>query len=287
MKRSILFGILLSAVMIPCFSQEQANPQVFTYKLGKAEVSTLVEVTRPGGIPTILSGVSQDLLDQYFPDGTSQSQTNAFLVRSGKQIVLIDTGFGINLFDNLKSLGVTPDMVQAVLMTHLHPDHIGGLAKDGKAMFPKAIVYVSAAERDYWTKTNVNQQVVDALKAYGSRVKTFVPAALGAKSKEVVPGITPVAAPGHTPGHTVYLVNSDGQKLLIAGDFMHVEKIQWARPDISVTYDSDPVLAAQTRMSIINYVCANNIPIAGMHLLYPSIGTVSADGDGFVFTPAK
>jgi glyoxylase-like metal-dependent hydrolase (beta-lactamase superfamily II) len=287
MKRYVLCGMLLGAVIVPCFSQEQPEPQIFSFKVGKIEVITLVENRRSGGVPSHLIGADQEMLDQYFADGVSQSQTNAFLVRNGKKNILIDTGFGTTLFDNLKSLGVSPEAVSAVLLTHMHGDHIGGLERDGKPLFPKATVYLAAAEKDYWTKTNVNQAAVNALNAYGKRVKTFNPAELEKKAKKLLAGIFPIAAFGHTPGHTLFMVESAKQKLLICADLLHVEKIQFARPDVSVTYDVDPVQAAQTRRTVLDYAASNRIPIAGMHLVYPSIGTVSADGAGFIFTAAE
>jgi len=287
MKNRMLCGILLGAALVPCFSQEQPEPQIFSYKVGKIEVITLVENRRSGGVPSNLIGADQEMLDAYFPDGVSQSQTNAFLVRNGKKNILIDTGFGTALFDNLKSLGVSPDAVSAVLLTHMHGDHIGGLAKDGKPLFPKATVYLAAPEKEYWTKTNVNQAAVDALNAYGKRVKTFNPADLGTKLKKLLAGIFPIAAFGHTPGHTLFMIESAKQQLLIVADLAHVERIQFPQPDVSITYDTDPVMAAQIRRKILDYAATNKIPIAGMHLLYPSIGTLSADGAGFIFTAAR
>lgn len=284
MKHCILCGILLSAAAIPGIAQNSSQQNIFSYKAGAFEVITLVETQRSGGIPGNLIGATQEMLDQYFPDKTSVSQTNAFLVRDGARNILIDTGLGAALFDNLKAIGVAPGAIDAVLITHMHGDHIGGLAKNGAALFPNAKVYLAVTEKDYWTKTAPNQGAINALAPYGSRVETFLPGELGARTSELLPGITPIASFGHTPGHSVFLLESDGQKLLIAGDFIHVERIQFPRPDVSVSYDTDPVAAAGSRRKILEYTAANNIPVAGMHLVYPSIGRVSASGSGYVFT---
>ena len=277
MKHSILCGLLLAAAMIPVFAEEN----IFAYKVGKFEVWTLVESRRQGGLPSVLINAGEELLNEYFPDGTSQSETNTFLVKGGGKTILIDTGFGTTLFESLKTLGVSPDKIDAVLLTHLHGDHIGGLQKDGVALFPKAKIYLAQQERDYWTKTNVNQGAVAALAPYGKRVQTFLPGELGSKIKELLPGLTPVAAFGHTPGHTMFMIENGGHKLLIWGDLMHVEAVQFPRPEISVTYDTDPVAAAVVRKRVLEYAAANKVPIAGMHLLYPAIGTVSEDGNGY------
>ncbi|GHV95217.1 MBL fold metallo-hydrolase [Spirochaetia bacterium] len=284
MRFSVLCGILLGAAVIPGFA---ADGNIFAYKVGSFEVWTLVENRRAGGIPSTLIGADKAALDRYFPGGTSESETNTFLIRGSGKIILVDTGFGTTLFDSMKALGISPDAVDAVLITHMHGDHIGGLQKDGKALFSKAKVYLAQQERDFWTKTNVNQGAVAALAPYGNRVETFQPGELGARIAELLPGITPIAAFGHTPGHTLFMVESSGQKLLIWGDLMHAEKIQFPRPDISVTYDTDPVTAAASRKKVLEYAAANNIPIAGMHLVYPAIGRVSAEGSGYKLTPAQ
>lgn len=283
MKHGILCGLLLGAAIVPAITADT----IFSYKVGDFEVFTLVETRRQGSSPSVLIGADKTLLDRYMPEGSYESEVNTFLVKGGGRIVLVDTGFGGALFDHLTTLGISPAQVDAVLLTHMHGDHIGGLQKDGKALFPKAKVYLAREERDYWTRTNVNQGAVAALAPYGKKVETFRPGDLGAKTRELFPGITPIAAFGHTPGHTLFLVESGGQKLLIWGDLMHVELIQFPRPDIAVTYDTDPAAAIASRKRTLEYAAANKIPIAGMHLLYPAIGTVSKDGDGFTLIHAR
>jgi glyoxylase-like metal-dependent hydrolase (beta-lactamase superfamily II) len=284
MKRCFWYGLLLGTMTISGFA---ADNNIFACKVGSFEVWTLVENRRQGGIPSFLIGADKAALDRYYPAGTSVSETNTFLIRGGGKIILVDTGFGTTLFDNMKTLGIGPETVDAVLLTHMHGDHIGGLQKDGRALFPKAKVYLAQQERDYWTKTNINQGAVAALAAYPNKVETFRPGELGTRIAELIPGVSPIAAFGHTPGHTLFMVESAGQKLLIWGDLMHAEQIQFSRPEISVTYDTDPVAAAACRKKILEYAAANNISIAGMHLAYPAIGKVSAGGGGYRLTPAN
>jgi glyoxylase-like metal-dependent hydrolase (beta-lactamase superfamily II) len=279
MKKVML--MLTSLAALNCFAGES----IFTYKVGDYEVFTLVETTGPGN-PQVLIGADEALQRRYLaPD--FRSEVNTFLIRGKGRIVLVDTGFGGAVFESMKKLGVNPGDVDAVLLTHLHGDHIGGLAKNGKALFPRALVYLAEQERDYWTKSHINAGAVAALAPYGNRIKTFKPGELGAAAAELLPGITAIAAFGHTPGHTAFLVISGTARLLIWGDVMHVQDIQFPRPDISVTYDTDPVQAAEIRKKILDYMVKNNIPIAGMHLLYPAIGTVRVEGGGFSFEPAR
>jgi glyoxylase-like metal-dependent hydrolase (beta-lactamase superfamily II) len=259
---------------------KEGGDRIFSWKTGTFQVYMLVE-TRGQGRPGILIGVDDARLKQYFPDGSYPSETNTFLVRGGGRTVLIDTGFGGALFGALDELGVAPADVDAVLLTHLHGDHTGGLAKDGKALFPKARVYLARQERAA-AQPNVRQ----LLAAYGDRVETFEASPLGPAARELLPGIKAVAAFGHTPGHTVFLVENGGEGLIIWGDLMHVQGIQFPLPDTAVTYDSDPAAARAVRKEILAYAAERKIPVGGMHLQYPAIGTVEKAGEGFRFIPA-
>jgi glyoxylase-like metal-dependent hydrolase (beta-lactamase superfamily II) len=259
-----------------------ADENIFRYRLGRFEVYMLVENRGPGR-SSILLGVSDDLVRQYLGE-SFQSEVNTFLIRGPDRTVLVDTGFGTTLFESMNALGISPARIDAVLLTHMHGDHIGGLQRDGKALFPNAKVYLAQQERDYWTSSNINRGAIDALAPY--RVETFLPGELGPVLNELLPGIIPIAAFGHTPGHTVFQLESEGQRLLIWGDLMHVQGIQFPLPETSVSYDTDPAAAAAIRRKLLEYAAANNIPVAGMHLVYPAIGTVRAQGGGFRFIPA-
>jgi len=116
-------------------------------------------------------------------------------------------------------------------------------------------------------------------------VVTFEPAALGSTLREILPGISPIANYGHTPGHTVFLVENGGSKLIIAGDFLHVALVQFPHPEISATYDMNQAEAAASRRQLLDYSARNRIPLGGMHIVYPAMGTVEADGSGFRFVP--
>ena len=282
MQHGFFHSILASMAVIPVTQEQETESTTFFYKLGKFEVFTLVDSRRTGGIPKFLVGADHEMLTKYFPSGETQSQLNSFLIRGNGNVILVDSALGSMLLENLKNLNVSPDMVDTILITHMHPDHIGGLVKDGKALFPNATIYLADEEKSYWTKTNINQGVVDILELYDKRIKTFFPEELRKNATELLPGITPVSAFGHTPGHTIFMLESEGEKLLICGDLVHAELIQFAHPNVSVTYDTYPDKAVIVRKEIFKYVTENNIPIAGMHLVYPSIGSISSiDSEGF------
>lgn len=284
MKREMVLGILFSAIAAGGFAAESDG--IFSYRAGQFEIHMLVETERPGNTG-VLVGASDALVKRYIPAAGFKSSTNTFLIKAPGRNIVVDTGFGQAIFDKIRKLGVTPEQVDTVLLTHMHGDHIGGLQKDNAALFPKAKLYLAAKEKDYWTGENVNRGAVAALAAYGSRVETFEPAALGATLRELLPGIFPIATYGHTPGHTSFLVESGGARFIVWGDLMHVGLVQFPSPDISVTYDSDPNAAAASRKSILDYAAKNSIPIGGMHLAYPAVGTVEISGSGYRFVPAR
>jgi len=256
-----------------------AQKNIFS-TIGKFKIFSLTEREGVGNV-NILIDPPADVLQKFAPDSTFANSVRAFLIKTDKEIYLVDTGFGRNVFSLMDSLGVTPDMVTSVLITHMHGDHIGGLLIDGKPTFPNAKIVVSAKEFEYWTsKTEmtklpenrrgnftVAQKIFDL---YGHRVHVQQPAVLaldGNNSYQEFPdGIQMIAAYGHTPGHVMYLVKDGAQQLLIWGDLMHAYEIQTAHPEISVKYDIDPIMASQTRIQVLKYVKAQNIPAIGMHM---------------------
>ena len=256
-----------------------ANENVYTYSFGDFKVSLLSEGQRDGN-KSILIGVTPEMLSKYAPNGTFPSSINAFLIKTGKQNILVDTGLGKNLLSNLKSLGVSPEKIDILLITHMHGDHIGGMVSGGKKVFPKAKIYIAKPEHDYWTKDEQRLQAVSAaITPYKNSIILFDPENLNS-SKELINGIKAIASYGHTPGHTSFLLESKGEKLMIWGDLTHAMAIQMPYPQISVTYDVDPKLAAETRLKMLKFVCDKNIPVAGMHIAYPSIGKIKSNGAG-------
>lgn len=279
---SFFAGILMMAGSVLA---QEAN--VFTYKVGAFEVSLLSEGQQKGR-KDILIGASSEILQKYAPDGTFPNAVNTFLVRTPKQLILIDTGFGTKLFDNMKSLGVNPEQIDVVLITHMHGDHIGGMLREGKAAFPKAKVYIARKEYDYWMGDGVkNDNARKVVAAYKDQLQLFQPDELAAKANELISGIQGIAAYGHTPGHTVFLVRSEGSALLIWADLTHAMAVQMPHPEIAVTYDVNPQEATKSRKQVLEYVSENKIPIAGMHIAFPGIGKVSKAEEGFLFTPVE
>jgi glyoxylase-like metal-dependent hydrolase (beta-lactamase superfamily II) len=234
---------------------------------------------------------------------------NAFLLshaphRASPKNVLFDTGFGIKLFDNLKARDFATTEIDAVFLTHMHGDHIGGLLRDGAAAFPKAILHIERREYDYWINKLKAPAAIAVAKAYREHLELFDAAALGAlpadfgasgawdkfAASDAHADIIPIAAYGHTPGHTMYLVrNTSGAlPLLIWGDLTHAMTIQLPFPEVAVTYDVAPAQAVATRKAVLQYAAKHGLHIAGMHNEFPAVGYVrAAKHGGYTFSQEK
>jgi len=267
----------------------QEMKSVYTYQVGAFEISLLAE-SQGQGNKSILIGATEDMLEKLAPDGTFSNAMNAFLVKTPHMNVLVDAGLGRKLFENLESLDINPENVDVVLITHMHGDHIGGLLKEGKVMFPNAKVYIAEPEHDYWMEASSrSQQAKEVIAAYKNNLELFQPGELGEKGKELIPGFIPFAAYGHTSGHTIFLMESNNEKMLIWADLTHAMALQMPYPEVAVTYDTDPRTAVVSRKNVLEYVTKNGIPIAGMHIAFPAMGIVSKSivGSGYRFTPFK
>jgi len=282
--RCIMILIGLAPVMVSA----QENQNVFTYKLGTADVSLLSEGQATGN-SGIFVGATPEMIQKSIPDGSYPRSCNAFLVRIAGKIILVDTGYGRALFDNLKSLGVTPEQIDAVLITHAHGDHLGGMLQNDKVAFPNAELYISQPEHDYCMNGDArNAGARKVIEAYQSNLRLFQPVEIDAQPKSLLPGIQAVAAYGHTPGHTLFMVESGKDKLLIWGDLTHAMAIQMPYPQVAMTYDANTDMAIAARKKVLEYVAKNNIPVAGMHTAFPGMGKITKAPDGgYLHTPLK
>ncbi len=269
-----------------------AEPEAF--QIGNVKVWAIADNTGDRDMSAFIG--DPEVIKQYAPSGKSPSGLMCFLLVSDEGTILLDTGNGNPpgdaraslLMDGLKQIGVTPDKIDAIIITHMHGDHIGGLAWEGKPAFPNATVKVGRIELEFWLSDKSLEQFPDRkanfdlakrmMDMYEGKVDTFE------FGEEVLPGLTAMDSRGHTPGHTAFLLESDGEKLLCVGDLLHSAALQFSRPDFNGRFDMLPVLAKVARREFLSKAAWENMPIAGMHLPFPGIGTVKADGpEGFSF----
>ncbi len=283
--KKLLFIALLVGVTATACAQSTENPTTFTQQVGNFTLTTLSE--GPGNAsPRILIGATDEMLPA---DGKIPNATNAFLVQTPDNIILIDAGASSEkLLANLDLKGIEPEQIGIILLTHTHGDHIGGLMKDGKAVFPNAEIRLSQQEYDWWAGNNNSKFIFEA---YHGRIEPFEAKQL--EFSRLIDGISPFGAFGHTPGHVGYLLESGGERLCVWGDIAHAMAVQMPYPTVSVTYDTDPDLARASRMQVLQNCAEFNVPVAGMHIAWPSIGYISLDQQshttevGYRFTPLR
>jgi len=222
---------------------------------------------------------------------------NAFLLERAGKWALVDTGSGNSmgptlgkLPENLRVLGVTPERIETIFLTHLHPDHSNGLVDDaGNAIYPNAEVVLHETEAAFWLDRDEASGATERIRRniaktkvttapYRERMRTV-------RDGEAVPGISALLLAGHTPGHTGWLIQSGKDSLLIWGDLVHLAAIQIARPDTGLVYDVDPQAACATRRRMFDRVAADKLAVAGAHLDFPGFGTIVRKGSGFAFEP--
>jgi glyoxylase-like metal-dependent hydrolase (beta-lactamase superfamily II) len=293
-----LFGFAYPAYADAPMVRSQV-PGYYRMQLGQFEVTALYDGAIDLDAKLLKNANATDLqrlLSRMFVGNPGmQTAVNAYLINTGSHLVLVDAGaaglFGPSLgfvARNMKAAGYDAAQVDAVVITHLHGDHMGGLNDaNGLPRFPKARILVSREESAFW----LSQEIADGSPAkaqpYFKRVRDLAAPYLASGQWQtfstgsmLMPGIQAVQASGHTPGHTAYAIESEGQTLLIWGDLVHAHAVQFTRPDVSIEFDVDQKQAIATRRDIMKAMAANRSLVAGMHLPFPGIGHVRAEGRG-------
>lgn len=268
-----------------------ASEGVFPFKIGSLDAIALLDGANPvpndnkifgfGRTPedvaAVLSAAGQ-------PTDIMNLSLHPLLIKDGDRTVLIDAGAGAafgdkagKLMGNLKAAGIDPASVTDVLISHSHPDHIGGLVTaDGALAFPNATIRMSVAE---WTFLQANADMAALVTAITPKVQTFAPGAV------VAPGITSVGLAGHTPGHTLYEIASGNEKLLYAGDTAHQFVVSLAHPEWAMGYDGDKVAGTKQREAELAALAASGERVYFHHFPFPGVGHVQKAAQGYVWVP--
>ncbi|MBI6162505.1 MBL fold metallo-hydrolase [Serratia liquefaciens] len=280
-------------------------PGFYRIMLGSYEVTALSDGVLRLPVDRLLLNSSPKQIEtalaehhQGLPVVTS---VNAYLINTGSKLILVDTGAGSLLGDglgklvvNLKAAGYQPQQVDEIYLTHMHPDHLGGLTQNGKAAFPNAVVRAGQQDADFWLSESRLKQappkekasfenVIAALKPYqaAGHFKTF------SNDGELSPGISAFAAHGHTPGHSIYLVESQGKKLLLLGDLIHVAAVQFAHPRVAISFDKDAKAAVAQRLRVFSDSAQRSVLVGGPHLSFPGLGYLNKQGAGYDWVPLE
>lgn len=314
-RRSAIAGLsALSASVLTSVRAIARAPQINTqapafyrFKLGAFELTIVSDGPLGLGAPSdgIFTGVSAAdftsiLNDNYLPSASVEMDQNMLVVNTGDRLVLIDTGDGGSkmfgpksgrLLSNLKAAGIDPKDIDVVALTHAHPDHCWGLiAADGTPNYPNAQIVLTQADFDFWTD-EAKAATGDMMKAMiGGTRRNLVPVreriTFIADGQEVVPGIRAMAAPGHTVGHTAFVIASGGKTLVNTGDVAHHHIVSTQRPRAAFSYDTDPAQGVATRLKVFDMLSADRIPMVSYHFPWPGLGFVAKQGDAYRYFPA-
>lgn len=257
--------LIVACLAFPCF----ASDSLYTVQVGEFNVTMLPEVESEWDLE-LLVGVSDAQRKALHAQGKYAFAISTYLVQTPDRTILIDAGVGRVLRSNLAKVNVKPEDVDTLLLTHSHSDHVGGLVRGGRPVFPNAVLYANEREAAW------SESLQENLHFYKGRYRPFLPKTLIEGGSELFPGVRAIAAYGHTPGHTLFLIESNGQQLLLWGDLTHATGVQMPSPDVSVTYDDDPVEAAKTRREVLKYVSERDLLVAGMLVPFPGFGKVRA-----------
>lgn len=311
--KSLLSAIVIAAALAaaplttqaaaPATKVSRFQAGYYHFKIGEFEVTALSDGTLP--IPTLElltnakpGEVAARLAENYQPTSLDAS-INAYLIRAGGKLVLVDAGTGElygptldKLTASLRAVGLEPYQITDILITHIHTDHTGGLMHGKRMVFPNATVHVDRREIDYWLNPEQRAKAPEAAKKYfdeaALKMQPYVDAGKVSTfdgATALLPGIRAVPAYGHTPGHSFYVLESQGQKLVFWGDLLHVAEVQMPDPDVTILFDVDSKAAAATRKRAFADAAKSGYWVAGDHISFPGIGHLRADGAGYRWIP--
>lgn len=283
-------------------AQTQA-PGFYRVTLGDFKVTVLNDGTTPVPFGQLLHGSNKASLAASFRGAGEpldrETSINSFLIDTGTRRILIEAGAG-RLFGPccgrlpamLRAAGYAPESIDAVLLTHVHGDHSGGLTVDGRRVFPNADIYLAKGELDYWLSDTAkarakasHQKMFEegraALAPYqaAGRIRTF------SAPSTLFPGIRAIPAPGHTPGHSFYEIESRESRMRVIGDIVHAAEIQLPQPGITIDFDADEPQAAKTRRAALAEFARTHELLAAPHVSFPGLGHVVRSGTGYVWLP--
>jgi len=246
---------------------------------------------RPGDVRHLLA-------DAGLPDVVC-STVNAYLIDLGDTRVLMDAGAGTlqgpglgRVLVHMRQAGYAPEDIDLILLTHLHPDHVGGITNEGKAVFSRATVCVDEREAAFWYDrahaTFVDESVRESFDGAAASLQPYREAGrfmTFRSGRQLAPGVTAIALDGHTVGHTGFCVDSEGQRLVVCGDVLHVAAVQLEDPGIAIRYDSAPTRASETRRRLLAEAAAQNYWLAAAHAPFPGIGRIRRAVTGYEWEP--
>jgi glyoxylase-like metal-dependent hydrolase (beta-lactamase superfamily II) len=279
-------------------------PGYFRVMLGDFEVTPVSDGTVDLPVNQLLKQKPEKTdtaLAKSFLKSPLETSINAFLINTGSKLVLVDSGAGTlfgptlgKFLANLKAAGYQPEQIDEIYLTHFHADHVGGLASNGQPVFPNATIRADKHESDFWlSQANMDKAPADKKGSFQGAMASLNPYVKAGSFKpfdgdvQLVPGIASHSGKGHTPGHTVYVVESRGQKLVLIGDLIHVAAVQMDDPSVTIGFDSDEKAAAAARKKEFDAAAKGGYLVGGAHLQFPGLGHLRSEGKGYRWVPVN
>jgi glyoxylase-like metal-dependent hydrolase (beta-lactamase superfamily II) len=277
-------------------------PGFYRTTLGDFEVTVLNDGTLDLPVNKLLKqppAKTDAALAKVFEKSPIQTSVNGFLINTGSKLVLIDAGaaslFGPTLgqlLGNLKASGYKPEQVDEIYITHMHSDHVGGLASNEQRVFPNAIVRAGKLDADYYlSQANLDKAPPEGKDSFQGPMLSVNPYVKAGKfqpivaNTELVPGIKSYFNGGHTVGHITYVIESKGQKLVLLGDLLHVQGVQFDDPGVGIQFDTDSTIAIAERKEAFAAAAKGGYLIGAAHLSFPGLGHVRAHGKSYQYVP--
>ena len=287
----------------PMAGGQGQGPGFYRVTLGSFEITALSDGTIEMPVDDLLINTTpaqvRKALDDHHLRTPLATSVNVYLVNTGDKLVLVDAGAGSlfgpslgKLSDNLRAAGYTPDQIDEIYITHLHPDHVGGLSTGERRVFPNAVVRAEQMDVDFWLGSVSRDQAPADSKAFFdgamASLKPYIDAGRlvpFSGDSALVQGVRAKVTRGHTIGHSVYEVESREQRLIIRGDLIHVAAVQFAHPDVAIAFDSDAATAVQQRRLAFSAGTRSGDLAAAAHVAFPGLGRLRAKRNGYDWIP--
>ncbi|MDO8179654.1 MAG: MBL fold metallo-hydrolase [Undibacterium sp.] len=300
---SVISACVAPAAFAAAPMVKTSAPGYYRVMLGDFEVTALSDGTVALPMDQLLTNTTPaktlKALEKAHLKAPVETSVNGYLINTGGKLVLIDSGAGSlfgptlgRLAANIKAAGYQPEQVDEIYITHMHGDHVGGLAAAGIPLFVNATVRADQHDADFWlSQTNLDKAEAGAKGSFQGAMASLNPYVKADKFKafdgdtELLPGIKAIASHGHTAGHSIYLVESKGQKLMLWGDLMHVAAVQFDNPSVTIKFDSDSKAAAAQRKKAYADAAKQGYLVGSAHLSFPGLGYVRPEGKAYAWVP--
>jgi glyoxylase-like metal-dependent hydrolase (beta-lactamase superfamily II) len=281
------------------------GPGVYRYKIGSYELTAINDGVwnRPLDDKFVRNApfaeVQKAMSDAFLPTDKLPISFTTLVVNTGSKVIAIDTGTGGQLAPtagtfggNLAAAGIDPKSIDTILISHFHPDHINGIkTKENALVFPNAEINVPAPEWAFWMDDAKMNAAPDAAKGTFRNVRRVFgdikEVAKFEPGKEVAPGITSIAAYGHTPGHTAFAIASGNQSMLVLSDSTNHPALFVRNPEWQAIFDMDPNMATENRKRLLDRAAADKMLVQGYHFPFPASGFIAKRGNGYELVPVQ